>query len=41
VVGRQNLEWFLKPYGQSRKEFQGKENGLGKVIFSDRYDFLG
>lgn len=37
VVGCQNLERFLQPYGQSRKEFQEKENGFGKVIFSDRY----
>lgn len=40
VVGCQNLEWFLQPYGQSREELPKKENGFGKVIFSDRlYDF--
>lgn len=39
VVGRQYLEWFLKPYGQSSREFQGKENGLEKVI-SDRFQQL-
>lgn len=37
VVGCQNLEWFLQPYGQSREEFQKKESGFGKVIFSDRH----
>lgn len=40
MVGCQNLEWFLQPYGQSRKEFQVKENGLRRLSSqTDIYDF--
>lgn len=39
VVGCQNLEWFLQPYGQSREEFQKKENGFGRSSQTDIDDF--
>lgn len=40
VVGCQNLEWFLQPYGQSRAEFQEKKVALGRSSSqTDIYDF--
>lgn len=36
VVGRQNLEWFLKPSGQNSKEFREKTMALERS-FSEIY----